>query len=188
MKYLILLSLISCATRYVPTEAPYPDVVVTPVEVPTEIKPLSPIVTITECRNCTTDEVAKYAKVTEKLREVMHSQCFKDAILSRQMIQTMERTPAQVLEHVLGQNREISIELYTNRLVRTVGYTYPNTKNIWLNRKYHNGYGICQSGSNLSHEGAGHKNGYDHATQWSKERDFSVPYSFNYAFEKCCVE
>lgn len=182
MKYLILIFLASCSTRYTPT-VPTEN---KPVE--TDVKPLSPIVTVTECRNCNDVEKVKYEKVLAKMREVMHSQCFKDFILNRKMIQTSGRTSQEVLDHVLNQNREISIELYYNRWTKTVGFTYPNVTNIWFNRKFHTNYGICESASNLSHEGSCHKNGYEHSMQWNKDRDFSVCYSFNKAFDLCCKE
>jgi len=178
-----LLLISSCSTRHIPTEVPSeipePDVVVP------EVKELSPIVTITECRYCTDAEKLKYEKVLAKMREVMHSQCFKDFILNRKMIQTSERTSQEVLDHVLGHNREVSLELYYKRFSRVVGYTYPDTNNIWFNRKFHDRYGICQSASNLSHEAAGHKNGYDHLTS---DKSDTVPYSFNAGFDTCCKE
>jgi len=191
MKYLLLLSLLACATRYIPTNDPNTEVnrsEVDPIkaEVPEVVTPPAPIITITECRNCTEAEVEKYKKVLAKTRDVMHSQCFKDFILNRKMIQTSERTSQEVLSHVLTGNREITIELYYNRWVSTVGYTYPHVTNIWFNRKYHNSYGICESASNLSHEGACHKNGYSHDMNYSPSRDYSVCYSFNAAFNQCC--
>lgn len=87
---------------------------------------------------------------------------------------------------ILGDNEadglmEIELELFEYSS-KTIGYTYPDTKRIWINKKYFSKYKIQQVANNLMHEWM-HKLGFNHGTNWDAKRDFSVPYAVGYIFE-----
>lgn len=193
--YLLSALLILSACSSAPQKAP--DVAAPELPVPTEIVPpevndavveaLMPKITITEFTNHTEKEKIRNLKAIERIIETVQGQCFKDVMLKRPLIQTNGRTNAQVIEHILKADVKVQLEMYRS-WKNTVGYTYPNVNKIWANRKYHDNFDLCDVGSNFAHEILGHKIGYQHASNPSKERPFSVPYSLNVAIEKCCVE
>jgi hypothetical protein len=77
---------------------------------------------------------------------------------------------------------DVELELY-HQMTNTIGYTYPHTSRIWINRKYFSRYSPVKVADNLMHEWM-HKLGFTHATTWSKERDHSVPYAVGYLIEE----
>lgn len=81
----------------------------------------------------------------------------------------------------VNNRMDVELELYENPS-KTIGYTYPDTTRIWINRKYFGQYKINQIANNLMHEWM-HKLGFNHDTKWSKERDYSVPYAIGNIFE-----
>lgn len=58
----------------------------------------------------------------------------------------------------------------------TVGYTYANTKRIYVNTKFFNTNSVGSVAANLFHEWL-HKVGFTHAVSYSTSRDYSVPYA-----------
>lgn len=76
----------------------------------------------------------------------------------------------------------VELELY-NQSTNTIGYTYPNTVRIWMNKKYFTRYTPLKVADNLMHEWM-HKIGFSHSTQWSQDRDHSVPYAIGYIVEE----
>jgi len=76
---------------------------------------------------------------------------------------------------------DVELELY-HQTTKTIGYTYPNTVRIWMNKKYFNRYTPIKVADNLMHEWM-HKLGFTHATTWSTDRDHTVPYAIGYLIE-----
>jgi hypothetical protein len=76
---------------------------------------------------------------------------------------------------------EIELELFEYSS-KTIGYTYPDTKRIWINKKYFSTYSIQQVANNLMHEWM-HKLGFNHGANWDERRDYSVPYAVGNIFE-----
>lgn len=101
-------------------------------------------------------------------------------------------TNEQIYQHILdgsetlipGKNgrMDVELELYHDPST-TIGYTYPNTTRIWINKKYFNKYTPVQVADNLFHEWL-HKLGFDHALKYSKSRNSSVPYAIGYLVEE----
>jgi hypothetical protein len=83
-------------------------------------------------------------------------------------------------EHV-NTRMDVELELYEHPS-KTIGYTYPDTKRIWINRKYFSYYKVNQVANNLMHEWM-HKLGFNHDTKWSTEREYTVPYAIGNIFE-----
>lgn len=77
---------------------------------------------------------------------------------------------------------DVELELY-HQATTTIGYTYPNTVRIWMNKKYFNKYTPIKVADNLMHEWM-HKLGFTHATTYSKDRDHTVPYAVGYLVEE----
>lgn len=70
---------------------------------------------------------------------------------------------------------DLQLELYTNYSTSTVGYTYPNTLKIWMNRKFFDTYDTSQVARNIFHEWT-HKLGFGHDSSATARRPYSVPY------------
>jgi len=144
------------------------------------------IVSVIKYINHTSKEIKRNQAAVIKIRETVNGQCFKDEVLDKKFIQTNNKTSQQVLDSILESNVNIKLSMYRSRK-NTVGYTYPSSSTIWMNRKYHDHMDPCDVGANLSHEHA-HKLGYKHAVNPSKSRANSVPYAIGKIIEKCCKD
>jgi hypothetical protein len=80
----------------------------------------------------------------------------------------------------------VELELYEDNS-KTIGYTYPHTTKIWMNRKYFHKYTKAQVAGNLMHEWL-HKLGFTHAVKWDKDREHSVPYAIGYLIEDLAIK
>jgi len=118
------------------------------------------------------------------MNEVLASKCFRTFMENRDLIQTNGKSPKEIVNHI--RKSQIGIELKSYyKWKGAVGYTYPNTKKIWMNSYHHRNFNSCRSASNLAHEGS-HKLGYGHDYYKTARRPYSVPYSINAAFKACC--
>ncbi len=82
---------------------------------------------------------------------------------------------AESLQPTKNNTMNMEVELYY-AATSTVGYTYANSKRIWVNTKYFNSNPVTSVSSNLFHEWL-HKLGFKHAVSYSTSRDYSVPYA-----------
>lgn len=137
--------------------------------------------------NHSPSELKKNQAAIAKINEVVKSDCFKTELLKRNLIQTNGKTNQQVFETILASNIDIELSMYRKRFSKVNGYTYPSSKVINLNRKYHDYYGVCSVANNLAHEWT-HKIGFGHDYNPNKLRPFSVPYSLNSIFLTCCKD
>jgi hypothetical protein len=123
------------------------------------------------CQSCSFyDDWEKIQRVTPLVNEVLNSQCF-----------TAELRNMGVAERWIGAmttfKGKVPVYFYFADN-GTVGYTEPDfSKNVWLNKKFHDSFTLCQTGSNLAHEVL-HLEGHRH---------LDAAYSVNIAFERCCV-
>lgn len=138
-------------------------------------------------KNHTSSEISKNRAAILKISEVQKGECFKKFMLSRKLIQTNGLTNSQVIDKLNTTPVKLELQMYNKFWSNVNGYTYSNTNKIWLNRKYHNSYGVCSVANNLAHE-ISHKQGFGHDYKSSTARQFSVPYSINAAFSACCVD
>jgi len=137
----------------------------------------------------TTDIESKLiAEANSKLTDIVRSECFSNFLKDRPMIQTEGRSNKQVIEHLVSLSGVIPMKMYYKRFTSAVAYTVPPDLTIYFNRKYFNkNTSVCDFASTMAHEGYGHAlGGYGHDYKYSKARDFSVPYSLNFAIEACC--
>lgn len=180
---LLLLLLVTCCSMgsKPPVKAPMelPPIVVTPGE----------YLTIRKCTNCSEKEWKFIQDANVKTNETVATTCFASFMLERKLIDTLGKSNAEVVDSLVGKNTVIDVEMYYT-LKRVLGYTLadqpPGQYKEFINRKYMLQWNVCDLGSLLGHE-TGHKKGYGHAFNYTPSRDYSVPYSINAAFKKCCV-
>ena len=77
---------------------------------------------------------------------------------------------------------DLKLTLYHSK-TNTVGYTYPNTNEIWVNDKYFNSYSLGEVANNAMHEWL-HKIGFEHSYYNNPDRPFTVPYAIGEIVEK----
>lgn len=140
---------------------------------------------IRKCTNCKDKEWKFIQEALVKTNETVNSTCFAAFMLQRKLIQTGGLNNKEVVESLVGKNTEIDVEMYWT-VRRVLGYTIEGVNKEWINRRYMMSWNRCDLGSLLGHETA-HKKGYGHDFYYSPPRNFSVPYSINAAFDKCCV-
>ena len=134
------------------------------------------------------DEIMLVTVASDKVNEVVQSKCFTDFMLDRDMIQTKGQSNEQVVKVLQSATGKINVKFYSKRWTSEMAVRYPPSPDINFNRVYWTGNkNVCEWASTLAHEGLGHVLGdYDHDFRYSKSRDFSVPYSINFAFKQCC--
>lgn len=149
--------------------------------------------------NFTPVEENKVRQAVEILKKVVASKEFKDRIINftyrgkKQFIDNAGRSNEEIYYMILeGAERigntsknnmmDVELELY-HQTTKTIGYTYPNTVRIWMNKKYFNRYTPLKVADNLMHEWM-HKLGFGHEISWSQDRDYSVPYAVGYLVEE----
>lgn len=94
---------------------------------------------------------------------------------------------AEIMGNTAKNNTmDVELELYHQK-TKTIGYTYPNTVRIWMNKKYFSKYTPIKVADNLMHEWM-HKLGFTHEVVWSKDRDHSVPYAIGYLVEELAAK
>lgn len=129
-------------------------------------------------------ETLRHKSAARLLEIVVNSQEFKDAVLKKSFT-TTNKTPRQiydlimtgeeVLQKDVDYEMDVHVKIYHENN-KTVGYTYPNTVQTWVNRKFFDSYELGQIAGNMFHEWM-HKLGFSHISA----KDYkSVPYSLGY--------
>lgn len=146
------------------------------------------MISITAFVNHTTMEIAKNTQASQKVETTILSQCFEKEILASCLDENQSNglTKKQVLNLVRSSKVTIDLEMYKSWR-GTIGYTYEGVNKIWMNRKFHNGFNVCESAANLAHEAVGHQNGFKHDMKATKRRPCSVPYVLGSVVTKCCT-
>lgn len=132
----------------------------------------------------------KMMESLRRARTVLNSQEFKDRVLNftwngvKRFNDNNGQTNEEIYETIMkgaetllpdvDYEMDLDITLYYS-LTSTVGYTYPNTIQIWVNSKFFNGYNYGQVAANAVHEWT-HKLGYGHDYNYNSDRPYSVPY------------
>lgn len=141
--------------------------------------------------NFSSSQKAKVVTALSLMKEVIQSEEFKEKILNHTydgvetFVDNNGLTNAQIYEKIIAgaetlqptanQTMDVELELYYAN-TSTVGYTYANSKRIWMNTKFFNTYTPASVSSNLTHEWM-HKLGFKHSSYYSASRDYSVPYA-----------
>lgn len=149
--------------------------------------------------NFSSEDQAKVEKAIVLMKKVIASQIFKDAVLNhtyngkKGYVDSNGLTNEQIYQKILDGAEEmgnttknntldVELELYF-QATTTIGYTYPDTTRIWMNKKYFDKYTPVNVSGNLMHEWL-HKLGFGHAMTYSQSRDSSVPYAIGYMMER----
>lgn len=195
MKYTIIiiailqLSIFACkdSSSVNPKVPPSVEAVASPVPIVTPIAGSGEI-TLKPVENYTTAQERAIIKQAEKkLNEVKKSKCLQNFIASRKMIQTQNKTSMQVADHISSLSGSVDVSMYFRKFTSAVAYREPPELKINLNRKYfYAGLPVCEWVSTILHESLHALADYEHDYQWNAQRDYSVPYSANFAVDACC--
>lgn len=144
------------------------------------------------------DEKQKVLRAIEIIKQVMTTEEFKQEILnyryegqkqfkdnkgmSNEDILNLIFEGAEILSPTKNYAMDVELELF-HEDTKTIGYTYPDTKRIWMNRKFFDHYTPFQVADNLFHEWM-HKLGFEHDHKFSHDRKHSVPYAIGYIVER----
>lgn len=151
--------------------------------------------------NQTASEKAKYNAVRDMLEDIVPSAAFKNSVLNHRSCNgsvgyygtssELGNVGQAVYDHIrngderkpnttaVDQELDITIEMYRDDNSTTIGYTYATSAQIWVNRKYSDGYKPSSLGSNMFHEWL-HKMGYGHSSAATTCRPYSIPYAIGY--------
>lgn len=140
----------------------------------------------------------KVLAAAELIRKVIASEEFKNAVLKhqyrgkRQFVDNGGLSNKQIYKKILEGSEqlkkkvdnEMDLDLTVYRAqTNVVGYTYPNTKRIWMNTKFLNKNSAAKVTTNMMHEWL-HKLGFKHARSANASRPYSVPYAIGYLVSK----
>lgn len=158
------------------------------VSTPIETKLVGSVSFIPDHKYTNPTEKAIIEKAGIKVNEVVKSHCFHDFISSRAMIQTKNLSSKAVADQISNLSGLVDVSMYFKRWSSAIAYRQPPQLKINLNRNYFTASkNICQWASTMAHEGLGHALGnFEHSFKPTKDRDYSVPYSINAAFDHCC--
>lgn len=169
------------------------------VEVPAIAEPLVPGVPFeaslfaanVSYTNFTSADIAKVEAAILAIQQIVRTPEFRRRVLEHtyqgvfQFVDNRGLSNAEIYQLLLdgsetllpNKNRamDLQLELYTNYSTSTVGYTYPNTLKIWMNRKFFDSYDTAQVARNVFHEWT-HKLGFGHDSSATARRPSSVPY------------
>lgn len=141
--------------------------------------------------NTTATQQAKFDQAIELIKKVVATEEFRTKILNhtyggkKTFVDNGGHSNAQIYQKILegaeklipakNNTMDMEVELYYADN-STVGYTYPNSKRVWVNRKFFTSNTVGRVAANLFHEWL-HKIGFGHAVSYSTSRDYSVPYA-----------
>ena len=138
-------------------------------------------------------------QIAKEMELIFNSSLFKEKFLAMKPVGELsewrneERLPelynyimsgANILDPVKDGVIEIELDDYYKRFGSAVGYTYPNTRTIFVNTKYFDSFNNKYAGSNIAHELC-HKCGAEHDFKSTARRPYSVPYLVNNIYEQC---
>jgi hypothetical protein len=145
-------------------------------------------------RNFNAQQEDKLLEAADLIKKVVASEEFKNAILNhkyrgkRQFVDNRGLSNRQIYKRILEGaeklskrvDNEMDLDLTIYRAQNNVvGYTYPNTKRIWMNSRFLNQNTPAKVTTNMMHEWL-HKLGFDHDRKPTARRPHSVPYAVGY--------
>lgn len=145
-------------------------------------------INVAAMKGFTRTEVKRYQSAADLLEIVVNTKEFKKDVMTKKFT-TTKKTTRQVYDHIMtgeevlqkGHDYEmdISVVIYEENN-NTIGYTYDDTVQTWINRRFFRQYSLGEIACNIFHEWL-HKLSYNHASPTDYS---SVPYSLGYLVEK----
>lgn len=158
--------------------------------------------TLVSLVNFDTSEREKVENAADLVKRIIMSQEFKDEVVNhiyngkKTFVDNSGLTNLQIYDRIIiGAEKlfpeknfrlDVQLELYYEDS-STVGYTFPSSPRIWMNRKYFSRYTSYQVAGNLTHEWL-HKLGFTHEVADTDSRAFSVPYAVGYIVRRLAGE
>ena len=144
-------------------------------------------------------EFDKLIQAKKLIEVVINSEEFKTAVLNfsyngaTEFVQNNGMTNQQIYDYLMtgaemypnqtpaDHLMDFDLELYTSSWFGrgTLGYTDVNTKTIHMNTRFYDKAAVNGVAMNLVHEWC-HKMGFDHDSNRTARRDYSVPYAIGY--------
>lgn len=148
--------------------------------------------------NATDTEKTIITQAEKIIADTMQSTCLKNFMSNEKLVQTNDKTPALVYEHLLSLQGEIKLHLYSRCMsfswrcvtpTSAVAYRDPPETDIYLNRVYfHTDLSAVEWAATMAHEALGHALGnYTHDFNATARRPYSVPYKLGEGIEKCAT-
>ncbi len=158
--------------------------------------------TLVKVTNFDSLEKVKVENAADLVKRIIMSQEFKDEVVNhiyngnKTFVDNSGLTNLQIYDRIIiaaerlspdkNFRLDVELELYYEDS-STIGYTYPSTPRIWMNRKFFTRYTPYQVAGNLTHEWL-HKLGFTHAVSDTDSRAFSVPYAVGYIVRRLAAE
>ena len=140
--------------------------------------------------NGTSTQRAKIDRADYKIRQVVHSEEFKDRVINhtyngvKRFVDNGGLTNTQIYYKILKgaekllptEDNEMDLKIKTYyEWTSTVAWTTSSSMYINFNTKYLNSYTANETAKTLMHEWL-HKLGFTHASYYTTSRNYSVPY------------
>lgn len=147
-----------------------------------------------EMVNATLEQEIKLREAIEILKLVVATESFRNKVLNYKYNEELTFvgnrgfTNAQIYQIILNgaealspeRNNQMDAEIeFYHADTNVVGYTFRNTRRIWINTKFFDSYTPAGVAGNIFHEWL-HKLGFEHEVSWSLDRDSSVPYALGF--------
>jgi hypothetical protein len=156
-------------------------------------------------QNFTDAQEQKANAAMDLLKRVVNSEEFKLAVLnytwkgkkqfsdnqslSNEQIYEAIMAGAEILNPVADHVMNLDLTIYKPTFFgrNVVGYTYPYTPRIWMNRNFFNRFTPGEIAGNMTHEWC-HKIGFTHDYSSTARRPYSVPYALGYLIRDMAEE
>jgi hypothetical protein len=148
------------------------------------------------------EDLEKVQQTIDKILIVINTEEFKQRVINfefegeKKFVDNAGLTNEEIYNVIMSGkeqlkpevDHEMDLELnlyYSSR--NTVGYTYPDVMDIYMNNKFFSYYTHAEAGGNIVHEWT-HKLGFEHDFSYTYGRDASVPYAVGYIIEELINE
>lgn len=144
------------------------------------------------------EQESRMRDALERAKIVLNSAEFKEKVLSHTyngeevFVENNGQSNMEIYETIMAasetllpeidQEMDLDMTLYYKNN-STVGYTYPDTIQVWVNDKFFSTNTLGQVAANAVHEWT-HKIGYGHSYYNSPERPYTVPYAIGSIIEE----
>lgn len=153
-----------------------------------------------DTKNFTAKERAKLNEAILYIETIINGPEFRERVLNhtyqgqKQFVQNGGQTNEQVYETIMAgaekypvateadQEIDMELEMYVPKWYQSrsvLGYTYQNTRKVWINRYFFSSADANEIAGNFIHEWT-HKLGFEHDYKSTSRRPFSVPYAIGY--------